>query len=157
MKEARVPIENVSGLRLVEPLGYIDFLALQSSARLVLTDSGGVQEETTALGVPCLTLRHNTERPVTISQGSNRLVGTEPAAIVAAARDVLQGNVPVGGRPELWDGQTAGRIFDILMHDVASAATHHVGDSSIDPLFHRAAIALDEQLDGIAHVERRGS
>ena len=119
MKESRVPIENIAGLRVVEPLGYIDFLALQASARLVLTDSGGVQEETTALGVPCLTLRQNTERPITISQGTNRLVGADPATIVAAAREVLHGKAAAGGRPELWDGQAANRIFDILLTNCA--------------------------------------
>lgn len=119
MKESRVPIENIAGLRVAEPLGYIDFLALQASARLVLTDSGGVQEETTALGVPCLTLRHNTERPITISQGTNRLVGTDPATIVAAAREVLHGKVNVARRPELWDGQAANRIFDVLLTNCA--------------------------------------
>ena len=83
-------------LRMISPVGYLDFLCLLSKAALVLTDSGGIQEETTALGIPCLTLRDNTERPVTISEGTNQLVGTDPAKIVAAARDVLAGKGKAG-------------------------------------------------------------
>ena len=78
-------------IRVVDPLGYLDFLRLYSESRLVLTDSGGIQEETTALGVPCLTLRENTERPVTVSEGTNVVVGTDPERIVSAAFDVLDG------------------------------------------------------------------
>jgi UDP-N-acetylglucosamine 2-epimerase (non-hydrolysing) len=115
LKESQFAVDNVEGLRLVEPLGYIDFLALQASAKLVLTDSGGVQEETTALGVPCLTLRENTERPITITQGTNRLVGSDPAAIVGAARSVLKDGLNGRKRPELWDGRAAERIFDVLL------------------------------------------
>jgi UDP-N-acetylglucosamine 2-epimerase (non-hydrolysing) len=97
-----------------EPLGYLDFLGLEIGARLVLTDSGGVQEETTALGVPCLTLRDSTERPVTIAEGTNRLAGTTPSIIVGAAMSALEKG---GGRrrPELWDGRAASRIADILV------------------------------------------
>ncbi len=106
--------EGIDGLILTDPLGYLDFLALEGRARFVMTDSGGVQEETTVLGVPCLTLRSNTERPVTVTEGTNRVVGTDPAAIVEAARAV----VAAGGRaerlPELWDGRAAERIADIL-------------------------------------------
>jgi UDP-N-acetylglucosamine 2-epimerase (non-hydrolysing) len=83
-------------LRLIPPVGYIDFLYLLSKAKLVLTDSGGIQEETTALGVPCLTLRENTERPITITEGTNLLVGTDPVKIVAAARDTLAGRAKRG-------------------------------------------------------------
>jgi len=92
------------------PLGYLDFLNLWKDARLVLTDSGGIQEETTALGVPCLTLRENTERPITVEQGTNELVGSDPQAILAAARRVLSGAGKRGRRPELWDGRAAERI-----------------------------------------------
>ena len=107
-------IPVAESIRLVEPLGYLDFLKLQSSARLVLTDSGGIQEETTVLGVPCLTLRESTERPVTVTHGTNRLVPLERRAIVAAAREIL-GGAPVTGRiPELWDGGAAQRIVAIL-------------------------------------------
>src|SRR6266481_2277811 len=105
-------------LRLIPPIGYLDFLCLLSKATLVLTDSGGIQEETTALGVPCLTLRENTERPVTISQGTNLLVGTDPGKIVAAARDTLAGKSKAGRIPPLWDGQAAKRIVDILLREV---------------------------------------
>jgi UDP-N-acetylglucosamine 2-epimerase (non-hydrolysing) len=105
-------------LRLIDPVGYLDFLCLLSSASLVLTDSGGIQEETTALGVPCLTLRENTERPVTISQGSNLLVGTDPEKIIAAARNILAGNRKIGTIPPLWDGKTAQRIVEILLRVV---------------------------------------
>ena len=102
-------------LQLIPPAGYLDFLCLLSKATLVLTDSGGIQEETTALGVPCLTLRENTERPVTISQGTNLLVGTDPAKIVSAANEILAGNAKIGRVPPLWDGYAARRIVGILL------------------------------------------
>lgn len=99
----------------VEPLGYLDFLRLYSEAKLVLTDSGGLQEETTALGIPCLTLRENTERPITVSEGTNQVVGTDAERIVAAAYGVLDGRTTFAGRiPEYWDGRTASRIVDAL-------------------------------------------
>jgi UDP-N-acetylglucosamine 2-epimerase (non-hydrolysing) len=100
-------------LRLIEPLGYLDFLRLFSGARLVLTDSGGIQEETTALNIPCLTLRDNTERPITITHGTNRLVGTNAEAITAAAFDAL--DHPRASVPPLWDGQAADRILNALL------------------------------------------
>jgi len=102
------------GLITVDPLGYLDFLRLLSEARLVLTDSGGIQEETTVLGVPCLTLRNNTERPITVRQGTNTLVGLDPARIVSAARESLTGPRNRGQIPELWDGKAAERIIDVL-------------------------------------------
>jgi UDP-N-acetylglucosamine 2-epimerase (non-hydrolysing) len=102
------------GLTLTPPLGYLDFLKLMSAARLVLTDSGGIQEETTILQVPCLTLRENTERPITIEMGTNRLVGTAPDKIVAAARQALDAPAAAARIPELWDGRAAGRIWDAL-------------------------------------------
>lgn len=102
-------------LRMIPPVGYLDFVCLMSKATLVLTDSGGIQEETTALGVPCLTLRENTERPVTISDGTNLLVGTDPARIIAAARDVLAGKGKAGKIPPLWDGHAARRIVEVLL------------------------------------------
>jgi UDP-N-acetylglucosamine 2-epimerase (non-hydrolysing) len=101
-------------VRVLEPLGYLDFLALQDAAAVVLTDSGGVQEETTVLGVPCLTLRENTERPVTVTEGTNRLVGRCPEMIVRAARAVLR-NRPAARRPALWDGRAGERIADVLV------------------------------------------
>ena len=102
-------------LRLIQPLGYLDFLCLLSKATLALTDSGGIQEETTALGVPCLTLRENTERPVTVSQGTNVLVGTNPSKIVAATEQILRGDRKSGRTPPLWDGHAAERIVEILL------------------------------------------
>ncbi|HJT30482.1 MAG TPA: UDP-N-acetylglucosamine 2-epimerase (non-hydrolyzing) [Pirellulales bacterium] len=106
---ARMP-----NLRLTGPLGYLDFLKLTAHARLVLSDSGGIQEETTVLGVPCLTLRANTERPATIDQGTNRLVGMDPERIVDAALGVLHSPPSTGRVPELWDGQAARRIVDVF-------------------------------------------
>ena len=103
-----------AGIVTTPPLGYLDFLNLWKDARVVLTDSGGIQEETTALGVPCLTLRDNTERPITIEEGTNQLVGTERQAIVAAARRVLAGGAKSGRRPALWDGRAAERIVQHL-------------------------------------------
>jgi UDP-N-acetylglucosamine 2-epimerase (non-hydrolysing) len=105
--------EVVRPLTLTEPLGYIDFLSLTSHARIILTDSGGLQEESTALGIPCLTLRENTERPITVSQGTNRVVGTKTANILAGYREAF-GPGAVHRIPELWDGRTAGRIKDVL-------------------------------------------
>lgn len=104
---------DLSRVLLTDPLGYIDFLALTSHARLILTDSGGLQEEATALGVPCLTLRQNTERPVTVTEGTNRVVGTVPADIIAGANEALRSGVEVRV-PELWDGRASGRIAAVL-------------------------------------------
>ena len=101
------------GVTLTEPLGYIDFLSLTSHARLALSDSGGLQEETTALGIPCLTLRENTERPVTVTHGTNRVVGTNPANILAGFREAMSG-ADGHRRPPLWDGHTAERIATVL-------------------------------------------
>lgn len=104
-----------SNIKLIEPLGYLDFMRLYSGAKLVLTDSGGLQEETTVLGIPCLTLRHNTERPITIEMGTNVLVGTDTEKIIQAANDALENNTSVNAKiPPLWDGKTAGRICDVL-------------------------------------------
>lgn len=105
-----------AGVRMIEPLGYLDFMRLYSGARLVLTDSGGLQEETTVLGIPCLTLRHNTERPITIEMGTNKLVGTDPAKITQAAFDSLANTAAAEQRiPSLWDGKAASRICDELL------------------------------------------
>jgi UDP-N-acetylglucosamine 2-epimerase (non-hydrolysing) len=111
----RAKAEGARGLKLAEPIGYLDFLALTANARLVMTDSGGIQEETTALGVPCLTVRHNTERPVTVEVGTNTLVGTDPAQVVPAAVAVLEGRGKKGRVPDLWDGHAADRIAPILV------------------------------------------
>jgi len=115
---AQAGVSHHPDLKFVEPVGYLDFLCLLSRATLVLTDSGGIQEETTALGIPCLTLRENTERPATITQGTNLLVGTDPANIVSAARKSLAGESKAGRIPPLWDGHSAERIVDILRRTV---------------------------------------
>jgi UDP-N-acetylglucosamine 2-epimerase (non-hydrolysing) len=108
-------VRAMPGLHLLEPLGYLPFLGLMVQARMVLTDSGGIQEETTILGVPCLTLRENTERPVTILEGTNQLVGTNPRRIMEAAFSLLDdGSRDLERRPERWDGHAAERIVAIL-------------------------------------------
>jgi UDP-N-acetylglucosamine 2-epimerase (non-hydrolysing) len=116
---AHVGIAHHAQLRLIQPLGYLDFLCLLSNATMVLTDSGGIQEETTALGVPCLTLRENTERPVTISEGTNTLVGTDRGKIVDTARDILAGKSKAGRIPPLWDGKAADRVVEVLLQLVS--------------------------------------
>lgn len=110
LAEAGVP----GGIRLVPAAGYLDFIALQDGARLVLTDSGGVQEETTALGVPCVTLRENTERPITVEEGTNVLAGTDPERITATVHRVLD-DPPAPRCPELWDGRASERIARVLL------------------------------------------
>ncbi|MDP4199297.1 MAG: UDP-N-acetylglucosamine 2-epimerase (non-hydrolyzing) [Bacteroidota bacterium] len=102
-------------LVLIDPVGYLDFVALQAHARVVLTDSGGIQEETTALGVPCITLRENTERPVTVSVGTNELVGVDPLQILEYARKAFEGKWKTAAVPELWDGHASDRIVRVLM------------------------------------------
>jgi UDP-N-acetylglucosamine 2-epimerase (non-hydrolysing) len=101
--------------RLIEPVGYLDFLKMESEAAMVLTDSGGIQEETTILNIPCLTLRKNTERPVTLTEGTNILVGPYPEKIVAAAENILNGNIKAGSIPKYWDGKAAERIVDVFL------------------------------------------
>jgi UDP-N-acetylglucosamine 2-epimerase (non-hydrolysing) len=107
------PLLDAPGLIVTEPLGYVDFVQLMATARAVLTDSGGIQEETTVLGVPCLTIRENTERPITCEEGTNRLVGVDPDAVLAAWRE-LEASPPAARRPALWDGHAASRIVDVL-------------------------------------------
>jgi UDP-N-acetylglucosamine 2-epimerase (non-hydrolysing) len=102
-----------SGLKLTPPKGYLDFLALLDGAKLVLTDSGGIQEETTALGVPCLTLRENTERPITCQMGTNQLVGHDRHKVAIALERILSGKAPRGQRPPGWDGHAAERIVEV--------------------------------------------
>lgn len=103
-----------TGIAYIDPLGYLDFIALMSRARLVLTDSGGVQEETTILGVPCLTLRETTERPVTVAHGTNRVIGADPGRLVKEALRTLEHPPRPKGPPPLWDGRAAERIAKIL-------------------------------------------
>jgi UDP-N-acetylglucosamine 2-epimerase (non-hydrolysing) len=107
------------GVTLVDPVGYLDFLSLESDAAAVLTDSGGIQEETTYLGIPCFTLRDNTERPVTIRAGTNTLLGLDPARITEIPRLLAAGAPAAAGgepmpRPERWDGRAAERVADVL-------------------------------------------
>jgi UDP-N-acetylglucosamine 2-epimerase (non-hydrolysing) len=106
---------RVEGIWLTEPLGYLEFLHLNMYAKMVLTDSGGIQEETTVLGVPCITMRHNTERPITCEVGTNVIVGNDPEKILAAAKDVLDGKKTAGSIPEKWDGHAAERIVEWLI------------------------------------------
>jgi UDP-N-acetylglucosamine 2-epimerase (non-hydrolysing) len=116
-------VENIKGLRLIDPAGYLDFLQLLNRSRLVLTDSGGIQEETTVLGIPCITLRENTERPITVEMGTNFLAGTDTERIVAVANRALD-NPPDQSTlrvPPLWDGKTADRILDALSEPPAVA------------------------------------
>ena len=113
LRNLALPAE-LDRLHLVDPLGYLEFLALQRHALLVITDSGGVQEETTYLGVPCLTVRENTERPVTVTLGSNRLVGQDMQRLLAAAQDILAGRGQRGQIPPLWDGRAGARIAEII-------------------------------------------
>jgi len=108
---------NADNLKIVEPLGYLEFNYLVQNCKAVITDSGGITEETTVMGVPCLTLRDNTERPETIKIGTNELVGTNPKNIKPALDQLFEGNWKKGGIPELWDGKTAERIVDILLND----------------------------------------
>jgi UDP-N-acetylglucosamine 2-epimerase (non-hydrolysing) len=113
---------DAARVAILPPQGYLEMLGLMAKATMVLTDSGGLQEETTALGVPCLTIRENTERPITIAEGTNTLVGTDPARIVAAALDVLATGGKRGRQPELWDGHAAERIASHLAAWIARRA-----------------------------------
>lgn len=101
-------------VRVIEPLGYLDFLKLQADSKIVLTDSGGVQEETTFMKIPCITIRDNTERPVTVEEGSNVLCGSDPNRILDVTSKILKGQMKESKIPELWDGQTSNRIVDVL-------------------------------------------
>jgi UDP-N-acetylglucosamine 2-epimerase (non-hydrolysing) len=103
-----------SGVRALPPLGYLEFLCLTSQARVVVTDSGGLQEESTALGIPCLTARPNTERPITVTEGTSTLVGNDPDKLRACLDDVLNGRYKTGRCPQLWDGRAAERIAEVL-------------------------------------------
>ena len=125
-RTAKAIEDNLGGVkpnvRITAPLGYLDFLRLLTDAQMVLTDSGGIQEETTALGVPCLTLRESTERPVTVTEGTNEIVGTNPVAIETAIKKLRFGPKREGRQPKFWDGKAAARIADILERDLAGAA-----------------------------------
>jgi len=110
-------VQQITDLRLIDPIGYLDFLRLMSCARLVLTDSGGIQEETTVLGIPCITLRENTERPITVTSGTNSIAGTDTDRIIAAADSALGNPADKSSAAKLdfWDGHAADRILDALI------------------------------------------
>jgi UDP-N-acetylglucosamine 2-epimerase (non-hydrolysing) len=110
-----IPADLDSRLRLTAPQPYLDFVHLMANAACVLTDSGGIQEETTALGVPCLTLRTTTERPVTVTEGTNRIVGCDPTRVAQAWDEIRRGAWPMGRLPELWDGKASHRIVQMLL------------------------------------------
>ena len=107
-------VTKISNFMLTEPKGYLDFLALMKESKIVLTDSGGLQEETTALGIPCLTLRENTERPITVEQGTNRVIGNKEKNIKTEYNKIIKDRIKDNKIPDLWDGQTAKRIGDII-------------------------------------------
>lgn len=109
-------IASIPRIKITGPVGYLDFVALMSNSKLVLTDSGGLQEETTALGIPCITLRENTERPITVTEGTNTIVGCDPELIKSTALDALTTGGKSGRIPEMWDGKTAHRIADVLIN-----------------------------------------
>lgn len=113
-------INPVNSINLLEPVSYFEFLNLMAQSNFVLTDSGGIQEETTILGIPCLTLRENTERPITIKEGTNELIGTDTKKIVKSALAVLNNDQPAGKIPKLWDGKAAQRIIKILVENYAN-------------------------------------
>lgn len=115
-----VALERIDGLHLSEPLGYLEFLSLISSATLVITDSGGIQEETTYLRIPCITMRDNTERPITVDVGSNILAGTTPSVVKRHIDSVLSGGATKSGIPDLWDGRAAMRIVARLREELTA-------------------------------------
>lgn len=117
-------ILNRGNILQMPPLGYLEMLGLMANAKLVLSDSGGIQEETTALGVPCITLRENTERPITVDQGTNTVVGSDSEAIHRCVRDILDSGGKRGRVPELWDGRAAERIADIVVQALSGRMTH---------------------------------
>jgi UDP-N-acetylglucosamine 2-epimerase (non-hydrolysing) len=120
-------VASAPGIVITEPMGYLDFISLTSTAQLVLTDSGGIQEETTLLGIPCLTLRDSTERPVTVTAGTNRVVGRDAERIVAEAFSVLDGTPPKAHVPELWDGRAGERIIQRLEGQMLRRQPRRIG------------------------------
>lgn len=109
-----IDLESYEGFRVMDPVGYLEFLAMQRQARVVITDSGGIQEETTYLGIPCLTLRENTERPVTLTEGTNTIIGRDMDFLKRRLEDILAGEVPTRSVPRFWDGQAGRRIAEVL-------------------------------------------
>jgi len=125
------PMLETRSILKLPPLGYLEMLGLMQAARLVLTDSGGIQEETTALGIPCVTLRENTERPITVEQGTNAVVGSSPARILAAVDDILRSGGKSGRIPELWDGRASQRIVAVLREWLERATERLVAYSAV--------------------------
>ena len=119
IKEFGIEGEINKNMVLTGPLGYLDFLSLTKNSKIVLTDSGGIQEETTALGIPCLTLRDNTERPITVEKGTNKIIGNEESKIVKEFNEIIRGKINSHEIPELWDGKTAIRIADIIEEEIS--------------------------------------
>lgn len=117
-------LKSIEGLRVLEPLGYLEFLRLMEKAAVVVTDSGGIQEETTFLQVPCLTLREHTERPVTIERGTNELLALDPSTVTQRIQEVAQ-STPSADRPPRWDGRTAERIVDVLRRSIGAPLNAH--------------------------------
>jgi UDP-N-acetylglucosamine 2-epimerase (non-hydrolysing) len=115
-------LNGASGFRLLDPLGYLDFLCLTSQAQAVITDSGGLQEETTVLGIPCLTLRANTERPITVEQGTSTLIGNDSSLLRNTLQRVFDGTYRNGKCPELWDGKAAGRAAKVIIERLQTTA-----------------------------------
>ncbi len=112
-----IALNEIENLKIIEPLSYIDLLSMENDAKCIITDSGGIQEESTFLNVPCFTVRKNTERPITVEVGSNTIVGTEKDTIVNNVMKCLDGECKYGEVPELWDGQTAKRIIEVIEHE----------------------------------------
>lgn len=115
IRKYKIDISKLKNLIIISPASYLNFLNLMLNAKFVMTDSGGIQEETTAIGIPCLTLRDNTERPVTVSEGTNILAGTNPQRIIREANKIIRGKNKKGHTPKYWDGKTARRIIKILL------------------------------------------
>ncbi len=118
-KEKFETLIQSSNLRICDPLGYLDFIRLLSNSKFVLTDSGGIQEESTALGIPCLTLRENTERPITVSMGTNTIVGKNRELMISLVSEILKTGGKKGKIPDLWDGNTASRISDVIQFAIS--------------------------------------
>ena len=131
-------LAEVPGLQVIEPLGYVDFMNLVCGARLAITDSGGIQEETTYLGIPCLTLRTTTERPITITEGSNRLVTV--TELERTVEEVLAGHWTHGRKPELWDGRTAARVVADIRRRLLSAPERTVEEAAVDEISSQHAL-----------------
>jgi UDP-N-acetylglucosamine 2-epimerase (non-hydrolysing) len=131
-------LTEAPGLQVVEPLGYVDFMNVVCGARLTITDSGGIQEETTYLDIPCLTVRTTTERPITITEGTNRLVAA--GELVPVVDDILAGHWTHGRKPELWDGRTAARVAADIHRRLLGASPGNAGEPAVAQTFGEHAL-----------------